>query len=96
MCILLANRPANALPIVVLPTPGEPVMRKMGVIGSSVVFVEISIDSYSCVCYNSHKVVYGKRCTGVNSYQFWWDEENIEHIANHGVEPLEAEYAKTA
>jgi uncharacterized protein len=27
----------------------------------------------------------------VNPYRFWWDEENIEHIANHGVEPLEAE-----
>ena len=24
-------------------------------------------------------------------YQFWWDEQNIEHIANHGVEPYEAE-----
>ncbi|MEM7114910.1 MAG: BrnT family toxin [Chloroflexota bacterium] len=24
-------------------------------------------------------------------YQFWWDEDNIEHIANHGVEPYEAE-----
>ncbi|MFN8495957.1 MAG: BrnT family toxin [Caldilineaceae bacterium] len=22
---------------------------------------------------------------------FWWDEENIEHIADHGVEPYEAE-----
>lgn len=27
----------------------------------------------------------------MNSYRFWWDEENIEHIANHGVEPMEAE-----
>ena len=25
------------------------------------------------------------------SYHFWWDEQNIEHIANHGVEPFEAE-----
>jgi uncharacterized protein len=25
------------------------------------------------------------------SYRFWWDEHNIEHIANHGVEPFEAE-----
>lgn len=24
-------------------------------------------------------------------YIFWWDEDNIEHIANHGVEPYEAE-----
>lgn len=24
-------------------------------------------------------------------YTFWWDEDNIEHIANHGVEPYEAE-----
>jgi uncharacterized protein len=24
-------------------------------------------------------------------YRFWWDEDNIEHIANHGVEPYEAE-----
>jgi len=27
----------------------------------------------------------------VNAYRFWWDEQNIEHIANHGVEPFEAE-----
>jgi len=27
----------------------------------------------------------------VKTYRFWWDEENIEHIANHGVEPAEAE-----
>jgi len=27
----------------------------------------------------------------VNAYHFWWDEQNIEHIANHGVEPFEAE-----
>lgn len=26
-------------------------------------------------------------------YTFWWDEDNIEHIANHGVEPYEAEEA---
>ena len=24
-------------------------------------------------------------------YHFWWDENNIEHIANYGVEPYEAE-----
>ncbi len=24
-------------------------------------------------------------------YFFWWDEENIEHIADHGAEPYEAE-----
>ena len=24
-------------------------------------------------------------------YDFWWDDDNIEHIANHGVEPYEAE-----
>ena len=24
-------------------------------------------------------------------YRFWWDEHNIEHIANHGVEPYAAE-----
>lgn len=27
----------------------------------------------------------------VAQYRFWWDENNIEHIANHGVEPYEAE-----
>lgn len=27
----------------------------------------------------------------VNSYRFWWDEQNIDHIADHGVEPIEAE-----
>lgn len=27
------------------------------------------------------------------NYTFWWDEDNIEHIANHGVEPYEAEEA---
>lgn len=27
----------------------------------------------------------------MNAYRFWWDEQNIEHIANHGVEPFEAE-----
>lgn len=26
-------------------------------------------------------------------YRFWWDELNIEHIADHGVEPYEAEEA---
>jgi hypothetical protein len=24
-------------------------------------------------------------------YRFWWDQLNIEHIADHGVEPYEAE-----
>jgi uncharacterized DUF497 family protein len=24
-------------------------------------------------------------------YQFWWDDENIEHIAAHGIMPEEAE-----
>ena len=28
----------------------------------------------------------------MNDYRFWWDEENIDHIADHGVEPYEAEY----
>jgi uncharacterized DUF497 family protein len=27
----------------------------------------------------------------VKADRFWWDDENIEHIANHGVEPFEAE-----
>ena len=27
----------------------------------------------------------------METYHFWWDELNIEHIANHGVEPYEAE-----
>lgn len=27
------------------------------------------------------------------TYRFWWDELNIEHIADHGVEPYEAEAA---
>jgi uncharacterized DUF497 family protein len=27
----------------------------------------------------------------VNQYRFWWDDNNIEHIANYGVEPYEAE-----
>ncbi|GAB4421053.1 MAG: BrnT family toxin [Anaerolineae bacterium] len=27
----------------------------------------------------------------MSQYRFWWDETNIEHIANHGVEPYEAE-----
>jgi uncharacterized DUF497 family protein len=27
----------------------------------------------------------------MSQYSFWWDETNIEHIANHGVEPYEAE-----
>jgi uncharacterized protein len=28
----------------------------------------------------------------MNLYRFWWDEQNIDHIADHGVEPYEAEY----
>jgi uncharacterized protein len=24
-------------------------------------------------------------------FHFWWDEVNLEHIADHGVEPYEAE-----
>ena len=28
----------------------------------------------------------------MNFYRFWWDEQNIDHIANHGVEPYETEY----
>lgn len=27
----------------------------------------------------------------MNLYRFWWDDSNIEHIANHGIEPYEAE-----
>jgi hypothetical protein len=27
----------------------------------------------------------------MSKYRFWWDDDNIEHIANHGVEPYEAE-----
>ena len=27
----------------------------------------------------------------MEQYQFWWDERNIEHIADHGVEPYETE-----
>ena len=27
----------------------------------------------------------------MTQYHFWWDEKNTEHIANHGVEPYEAE-----
>ncbi len=27
----------------------------------------------------------------MEQYRFWWDERNIEHIANHGVEPYETE-----
>ena len=27
----------------------------------------------------------------MSQYRFWWDENNIEHIANHGVEPYETE-----
>ncbi len=28
----------------------------------------------------------------MNFYRFWWDEQNIDHIADHGVDPYEAEY----
>ncbi len=28
----------------------------------------------------------------MNFYRFWWDEQNIDHIADHGVEPYETEY----
>lgn len=28
----------------------------------------------------------------MNDYRFWWDEENTDHIADHGVDPYEAEY----
>lgn len=24
-------------------------------------------------------------------YHFWWEDENLQHIADHGVEPYEAE-----
>jgi uncharacterized DUF497 family protein len=27
----------------------------------------------------------------MNRFRFWWDDENVEHIANHGVDPFEAE-----
>lgn len=27
----------------------------------------------------------------MSPYRFWWDELNIEHVADHGVEPYEAE-----
>ena len=27
----------------------------------------------------------------MSKYRFWWDDDNVEHIANHGVEPYEAE-----
>jgi len=29
----------------------------------------------------------------MKQYRFWWDEINIEHIADHGVEPYETEEA---
>jgi len=29
----------------------------------------------------------------VTQRYFWWDETNIDHIADHGVEPYEAEEA---
>lgn len=38
-----------------------------------------------------YNVINHCRCGQVNVYRFWWDEQNIEHIANHGVEPYEAE-----
>lgn len=27
----------------------------------------------------------------MQEYEFWWDESNTDHIANHGIEPFEAE-----
>ena len=27
----------------------------------------------------------------MKEYDFWWDDDNIDHIADHGVEPYEAE-----
>lgn len=27
----------------------------------------------------------------MQEYEFWWDDDNIDHIADHGVEPYEAE-----
>ena len=36
--------------------------------------------------YHEHSMV-----IAMNAYRFWWDEENIEHIAEHGVDPYEAE-----
>jgi uncharacterized protein len=27
----------------------------------------------------------------MQEYDFWWDDDNIDHIADHGVEPYEAE-----
>lgn len=27
----------------------------------------------------------------MKQFRFWWDELNIDHIADHGVEPYEAE-----
>ncbi|MEM7132277.1 MAG: BrnT family toxin [Chloroflexota bacterium] len=36
----------------------------------------------------------------MNRYRFWWDDDNIDHMADHGVEPHEAEsvllYARNA
>lgn len=29
--------------------------------------------------------------TAVNIYRFWWNQQNIDHIAEHGVDPYEAE-----
>lgn len=29
----------------------------------------------------------------MKSYRFWWDDANIDHIADHGIEPYEAESA---
>jgi uncharacterized protein len=31
----------------------------------------------------------------VQEYEFWWDDDNIDHIADHGVEPYEAEEVVT-
>lgn len=27
----------------------------------------------------------------MQEYEFWWDDDNIDHIADHGVEPYEVE-----
>ena len=27
----------------------------------------------------------------MQEYEFWWDDDNIDHMADHGVEPYEAE-----
>ena len=32
----------------------------------------------------------------MQEYEFWWDDGNIDHIADHGVEPYEAEEVITS